>query len=117
MNILNRRNNLIDVMAFVEGLSPICNVPPEQMKLIAQEVLYSIRCRPAQEELVLIYRKLKIPIRDVMQNMNIHSRTLYRIYGEDKKNPRIFYPRLATEQIELIKSFVNLFNSLKEVLL
>lgn len=114
-DLLQLRNNMMDVMDIIDNFAMIGKYSPEPIKTIAQEVLSSIRYRPTREEFVLICHKFDVPVKEIKTRCGIHNRTLYELLAEDKENPRMFYPRLRPEQTEQIKAFVNTFNKIKGV--
>lgn len=113
--LLKRRNNMLDVMSIIEGLAPIGKYSAEPVKLVVQEVLSSMRSRPSKEEFILLSKKAGRTIRAIAEQTHAHNRTLYALFKDEERNPRYFYPRLTADQTELIKAFVETFNSLKEV--
>lgn len=114
-DILALRNNIMDVMEMIDNLAIFGGYIPDQVKPIAQEVLSSIRVRPSREEFCILCRKFKVQINKIKQRARIHNRTLYQIFEEHEKNPRIFYPRLQPEQLEIVKQFVDSFNKVRGV--
>lgn len=114
-DLLSLRNNLIDVMDMIDNLALFGDYSPEYIKPIAQEVLASVRIRPSKEEFCILCHIFKKPVAQIKQRTQIHNKTLYKIIEDHKENPRLFYPRLKPEQLQLITQFINTFNKFRKV--
>lgn len=115
-DLLSLRNNMLDVMDMIDNLTIFGNYNPEQLKMLAQEMIASIRCRPSKEEFCILCHLNKVPVTKIKEKIpKLHNKTYYAILEEHEKNPRMFYPRLRPEQLTLIIPFVEAFNKFKGV--
>jgi hypothetical protein len=115
VDILNIRNNLMDVMDIIDAFAIFNTYQPEVLKTIAQEVVTSVRYRPSNEEFILLCHKNRVPIKHIKLRTKLANRTLYNLIEADNKDPRLFYPRLPPNKIEIITKFVTIFNNMRKV--
>ena len=115
IDVYKVRNNIMDVMDFIDFISTYTNLQSNKYKMLANEVLNSYRIQPTREELVILCHHFKVPIRTLKNKLKIHNKTIYRIVNENKENPRNFYPRLSPQKIEEIAEFVNAVDIFKQI--
>lgn len=115
LDVISVRNNIMDLMDFIDNMTLFGRYEPERIKPLAQEILSSLRYRPSKEELCLICHKFKVPVAVIKQKTGIHNRTLYQLLDADEKDPRMFYPRFRQDQTDIIQTFVDTFNNFKKV--
>ena len=114
VDILKERNNIMDVMDLIDSLAIFGTYPPEPIKMLAQEVISSVRYRPSKEEFSAICHVFGASVKDIKHKGNISNRLYYRIIEDFKQNPIMFYPRMQKPKLELITKFVTQFNKLKK---
>ena len=83
------------------------------MKTIISEILSSVRYKPSRHEFCILAHQMKLNVAVIKRITGIHNRTLYNLLKEEKKESRLFYPRLEPSQIEVIKQFIHTFNKIK----
>ena len=105
--ILKNHNNLMELLAIVDGLAAYGEYPAESTKIVINEMLTFNRYRPNQEEYILLLYHAGIPLSKIKQITKKSGKRLYKLFNDDKENPRGFYPRLAPQQTALLKKFVN----------
>lgn len=113
-DILQIRNNLIDVMDIIDCLAIFGNYASEQIKPLAQLALTAPNFRPSREEFCILCYIQGVPIKEIKARTGMHNKTLYNLINKEKKNPRAFYTRTSEEQRTLIKQFINTFEQLKK---
>lgn len=113
-DILKFRNNLMDLMDTIDGLSGFNAYPVEAIKQLAHEVITSNRYKPSKEELTLICHKNRVPIKHIKERTGYANKTIYGALERDNMNPRLFYPRFSPVKLEMIRKFVTFFNSFRK---
>lgn len=113
-DLLKVRNNMMDVMEVIEALAPLGKYEITPAKQVTQVVLTSFRLRPTKEEFVLLCYRNKIPTRQICKYLSMSNTTLYEMINADKKDPRIFSPKLNQKQLEIILKIKNTVNMLRE---
>lgn len=108
-------NNLMDLMDLVDNLALLGGYSSEIMKTLVQELLCTTIYKPNKEETCLLGYKYGVPIKQLKEKTGVHNRTLYNWLKEDAVNPRKYYPRFASEQLNEIEKFINTFNKIKKV--
>ena len=114
-DILNLRNNIMDVMDIIDSLAFVGNYNAEQTKQLANEILSTIRFKPTREEFCLISREFGVPINSIKARTGIHNKTLYEMFEKNKQDPRFFYPKLTEHKVQVAEQFVIIFNNFKKV--
>ena len=115
-SLLKKHNNIMDIMSLIEGLAPMGGYPPEPVKLIISEIITSNRFKPSEEEYILLLYKVGVTTRKIKEKTHKSGSRLYSIIKADEKNPRAFYPRLITQQIELLEQFLNIIKEIGDVI-
>lgn len=113
-DILEINNDLMDVMDLVESLAPIGKYEVEPIKGIIQEVLVTYRLRPTREELALLLYKNKTPVQEIKEHLKIGNQKLYKLVEADRKDPRVFYPRLSVHNLAIIKKFLDTIEKIRK---
>ena len=105
--ILKNHNNLMELYAIIDGLAAYGSYAPEPMKIVINEMLTYNRYRPNQEEYILLLYHAGIPLSRIKQITKWSGKRLYKLFNDDKTNPRGFYPRFVAQQTELLNKFIN----------
>lgn len=104
--ILKNHNNLMELLAIVDGLAAYGEYPAEPTKIVINEMLTFNRYRPNQEEYILLLYHAGIPLSKIKQITKKSGKRLYKLFNDDKENPRGFYPRFVPQQTQLLEKFV-----------
>jgi hypothetical protein len=104
--ILKNHNDLMELYAIVEGLASFGNYPAEAAKTIINEMLTFTRYKPNTEEYILLLYHADIPLSHIKAITKWSGKRLYKLFNDDKENPRGFYPRFAPPQTEILNKFV-----------
>lgn len=115
IDILQLRNNILDVMQNIDYLSGLGKYNAEAVKEYAQEIIASPRTRPTKEEAILLCRTHDVPIKTIRQRFTIHLKTLYNLFNTYSEEQFTFYPRFSEKQNEQIQLYVDAVNKLKGV--
>lgn len=105
-DILKVNNDIMDVMSLVEALAPIAQYDIIPAKALVQEILVTYQLRPNHEEIALLMNKRGFTVREIKKTISIGSDRLSCLIADDKINPRMFYPRLSSKKLEIIKKFL-----------
>ena len=105
--LLKNHNNLMELLAIVDGLAAYGEYPAEPTKIVVNEMLTFNRYRPNQEEYILLLYRAGISLSKIKQITKWSGKRLYKLFNDDKTNPRGFYPRLASQQTALLEKFIN----------
>ena len=112
--LLKNHNDLMELYAIVEGLAPFGNYSAEATKIVINEMLTFNRYRPNQEEYILLLYRANIPLAHIKTITKWSGKRLYKLFNDDKENPRGFYPRFAPPQTELLSKFVDAIEKIGE---
>lgn len=104
--LLKNHNDLMELYAIVEGLAAFGGYPAEAAKLVINEMLTFNRYRPNQEEYILLLYHANIPLAKIKAITKWSGKRLYKLFNDNKENPRGFYPRFAPPQIEILEKFI-----------
>lgn len=110
--ILKNHNNLMELLAIVDGLAAYGEYPAEPTKIVINEMLTYTRYRPNQEEYILLLYHAGKPLSKIKQITKKSGKRLYKLFNDDKENPRGFYPRFVPQQTQLLEKFVNAIEKL-----
>ena len=105
--ILANHNNLMELLAIVDGLSAYGEYPAEPTKIVINELLTYNRYRPNQEEYILLLYHNGVPLSKIKTITKKSGKRLYKLFNDNKENPRGFYPRLVPQQTKLLEKFIN----------
>lgn len=105
-DILRINNDIMDAMALVEALAPIANYDIIPAKALVQEILVTYQLRPNQEEIALLMHKRGFTFREIKQTIKMGSDKITYLIADDKINPRMFYPRLSSKKLEIMKKIL-----------
>lgn len=115
IDLFKIRNNIMDVMYFIDFIGEYTGENSDKYKILANEVINSSRIKPTREELIILSHHFKVPIKKLKEKIKVHNKTIYRIINEDKTNPRYFYPRLSNEQLKICSEFIEAVNKFKNI--
>lgn len=104
--ILKNHNNIMELLAIVDGLAAYGDYPSESTKMVINELLTYNRYKPNEEEYILLLYHAGVPLSKIKKITKKSGKTLYKIFNSDKENPRGFYPRFVSQQTELLTKFV-----------
>jgi len=115
IDVLNLRNDMMDVMDFIDNLRLFGDYDVETLKQTAQIIITSQHHKPRREEFCVMAQIFEVPIRTIKRVTNMHNKTYYALKHTEGQNPRMFYPRCTAEQREGIANFLTCFEKLKKV--
>ena len=113
--VVEIRNNLMDIMDLIDALAIFGTYSPEQLKQIAQEVLTFPNIAPMKDEFCLLCHKNKVSIETIRKKMKTSNNKIYWLLKAESKEPRIFYPRLHTSKVQAIEKFLETYNRLRNL--
>jgi len=105
-DMLTKTGSLLDLLDMVEAFAPIGKYDSLLVKQLMQETVSSYRLQPSKEELILLCMKYGVPVRKLRDMVRVGNNTIYKLIEEDKEDPRVFFPRLNTDQLKLIHQFM-----------
>lgn len=112
--LLKNHNDLMGLYAIIEGLAAFGGYSAEAAKIIINEMLTFNRYRPNQEEYILLLYHADIPLAKIKTITKWSGKRLYKLFNDDKENPRGFYPRFAPPQTEILGKVVNAIEKIGE---
>ena len=108
-DLMRIRNNIVDVMNFIDCMKSLGNTHTDYIQLIAQELLTSIRYRPTRKELTILATQFGVPAKRIKARTEYCNRTHYEALKEDIH----IYPRLSLEKDMYIKEIIDIINIIK----
>lgn len=108
-DIMRVRNNIMDVMAYIECTKNLGNVHTDYVQIIAQEILTSIRCRPTKQEVTVLATQFNVPVKSIKARTGYCNKTHYNALESEIT----IYPRLSFEKDNYIKEFLDYINIIK----
>jgi len=114
-DLVKLNNNLMDLMDFIDTVAIFGQYSPEELKPIAKEIIGSNYYRPGRGEFLVLAHKMNIPMKVARKRVGFANNKYYELIQQEKKDPRMFYPRLTEEKYRLVKQFLNALEQLKGV--
>ena len=114
-DLLKINNSIVDVLSTVDFIATLGNFSGEQIKILTQELLTTLRYRPDRYEYCTLAHENKVNIKYIKKRLRICNRDLYNILEQDRREPRPVFPKMLNEQHILAEKFINTFKKLQEV--
>lgn len=115
--ILQKHNNIMELMNIVDCLASYGEYPAEPVKVIINEILTSRRYAPSEEEHILLMYLAKVPVNTIKKLTHKSGKSLYNIINTHINDNRAFYPRLTQEQTIILEKFLDTIKTLKELVI
>lgn len=112
-DLLAEGKDLFDIIDLVEGFAKFGNYDTLPVRSIIQDTLITYKLQPTKEELVLLMFHNGLSIRYIKTELKVGSDKIYQIIDNDKRNPRVFYPRIHISKLAIIKKFLDAHKLIK----
>ena len=113
-DIIAKNNEIMDMMDLIDGLASIGKYNGTLLKQTVQELFSTYRIRPTQEEFTLLCLKAGFSIRKTQKLTRTGTDHLYDLIEQEKRDPRVFYPKLNSNQLLQIQKFFDTIEYIKK---
>lgn len=111
-------NDIQDVVTIIELLSSLFHLPTEQLKLLANKMLYNLRTRPTKKEYAILASHFKVPITQIALHTGYTTQYLYnKIKTWNVNTVNIYHNEYSDKEYALMEEFINTSHKLKEWLI
>ena len=118
LKIYHINNDIQDIITVIELLSTLFQLPTEQLKILANKMLYSLRTKPSKKEYAIIALHFKVPIVQIALHTGYTVQYLYnkiKTWSIDDVN--VYTNEYTDTEYNLMHLFIEKSHTLKEWLL
>lgn len=118
LKIYHINNDIQDIITIIELLSTLFQLPTEQLKTLANKMLYSLRTKPTKKEYAILALHFKVPIVQIALHTGYTTQYLYnKIKTWNLDNVNVYTNEYTDTEYNLMQLFIEKSHTLKEWLL
>lgn len=118
LKIYHINNDIQDIITIIELLSTLFQLPTEQLKTLANKMLYSLRTKPTKKEYAILALHFKVPIVQIALHTGYTTQYLYnKIKTWSLDNVNVYTNEYTDAEYNLMQLFIEKSHTLKEWLI
>lgn len=112
--ILKIRNNMMDVLRFIENLNFAGNYDIKKVQELANQILSNRYFIPNKDELCMIYYLHGYSVNWINQKTGYTKSEIYSVLKKYETQPIYIFSRFNVSDVEIFKPFLDAFNKIRK---